>query len=180
MPLPLGHAVIGLTIHDAVTKEESALKKWRVACCIVILSNLPDVDVLLGLLFVGNGNAFHRGPTHSVLFALVMALVMSRASKFYAPIPRMGFTLSFLLILSHVVADLLFTPSSVSLFWPLEVTWSSGYSGWVEVISTALLDHGQDLGIIAVCAGFMFLRRFAKHCSDRIAGLPASWKIFLR
>ena len=168
MPLPLGHAVIGFTIHDVMTNEESVLKKWKMIGCTVILSNLPDVDVLLGLLFVGNGNAFHRGPTHSILFALVMALVISQASKRYASIPRMGFTLSFLLILSHVVADLLFTPSSVSLFWPLEVTWSSGYSGWADVIGTALLGHGQDVGILTVCAGVILLRRFGKHCSERI------------
>jgi membrane-bound metal-dependent hydrolase YbcI (DUF457 family) len=178
MPLPLGHAVIGLTIHDLLAREESALQKWKVGCYTAILANLPDVDVLLGLILAGNGNAFHRGPTHSILFALVMALLICGASKLYAPIPKVSFTLSFLIILSHVVADLLFTPSSVSLLWPLETNWSIGYSGWVDVISTALLEHEQDLGIITVCGWLIIMKQLVKNSSDKPSGLPARWKFF--
>jgi uncharacterized membrane protein (UPF0136 family) len=176
MPLPLGHAVIGLTIHDMLTREESALKSLKLACFTAILANLPDVDVLAGLLLTGNGNAFHRGPTHSILFALIMGAIMVWASKLYTAIPRIGFTLSFFIILSHVVADLLFTPSSVSLLWPLETNWSGGYSGWVDVISTALLEQEQDLGIIMVCGGLIILKKWVKNSSEKPSGLPARWK----
>ena len=172
MPLPLGHAAIGLTIHDLLTREELALQRFKLACFTAILANLPDVDVLAGLLIAGNGNAFHRGPTHSILFALIIGAITVGASKLYTPIPRIGFTLSFFIILSHVVADLLFTPCSVSLLWPLETNWSGGHSGWVDVISATLLEHEQDVGIILVCGGLITLKKWVKHRSDKPSGLP--------
>lgn len=178
MPLPLGHAVIGLTIHDMLTREESALKSFKLACFTAILANLPDVDVLAGLLLTGNGNAFHRGPTHSILFALIMGVIMVWASKLYTAIPRIGFTLPFFIIFSHVVADLLLTPSSVSLLWPLEANWAGGYSGWVDVISTALLEQEQDLWILIVCGGLLIFKERMKNRADKHPGLPARWKSY--
>lgn len=177
MPLPLGHAVIGLTIHDMLTREESTLRSLKLACFTAILANLPDVDVLAGLLLAGNGSAFHRGPTHSILFALIMGAIIAWASKLYTPIPRIGFRLSFFIILSHVVADLLFTPSCVSLLWPLETNWAGGHSGWADVISAALLEHEQDFGIIMVCGALITLKRWVRN-SYKPSGLPARWKSY--
>ena len=136
MPLPLGHAAIGLAIHSCVRRTEPDSLSWRMVLFVAILANLPDIDVLFGLITEGNGSAFHRGPTHSLVFAVVAALLASRAWRLGYAIPEVGFLWSFLLIISHVAADAVFTNSSVSFFWPLEVNWSSGYSSWTDVLAS--------------------------------------------
>ena len=178
MSLPLGHAAIGLATYDLLTKEGSAFTGWKTAAYVTVLANLPDLDVVMGLLFAGNGNAFHRGPTHSIVFALVMGFLASKAWKLYARIPKMTFTVSSLLILSHVTADLFFTQSPVSLLWPLEVSWSCGHSGWMDVISAAFLEQHQDLSIIVVCGGVILLNQFIRRSSDRPKSLLARWRFF--
>ena len=60
MPLPLGHIAIGLAA-DEVGTTRSAFSRWKLFAAIVVLSNLPDIDVIIGLLFHWNGSAFHRG-----------------------------------------------------------------------------------------------------------------------
>jgi len=160
MPLLLGHTAIGLTTQNLCSRDHSGLSRWRVAVFVAILANLPDVDVLIGLLVRGNGHAFHRGPTHSLLFALFMGFVLSNASTLWSQIPKMSFRSCFLIILSHVLGDLVFTSSPVSLFWPLEVHWTPGYSGWGDIVNTVLLKAFQDAGIIIGCGVVIVLNRF--------------------
>ena len=74
MSLPLGHASLGLAAYDLTRKsaDVSLFRQWKVFTIVIILSNLPDIDILLGLLYSGNGALIHRGPTHSLLFAVIM------------------------------------------------------------------------------------------------------------
>jgi inner membrane protein len=157
MPLPLGHAAIGFATHSLISNDHSRFNKWRVAIFIVILSNLPDLDVLLGLILQNNGSAFHRGPTHSILFALIMGFAASRSSKFWSRIPMVSFKICFMLILSHVVADYFLTDSPVSFYWPFEVNWLSDSSGWSNVMHTVLFDAVEDAGILIACTGIIML-----------------------
>jgi len=160
MPLLLGHAAIGLTTQDLCSRNHSGLSRWRVAVFIAVLANLPDVDVLIGLLLRGNGHAFHRGPTHSLLFALFMGFVASRAWTLWSQIPKMSFKSCVLIIVSHVLADVVFTNPPVSFFWPLEVHLTAGYSGWGDILSTVFLKGFQDAGIITGCGVVVLLNRF--------------------
>jgi membrane-bound metal-dependent hydrolase YbcI (DUF457 family) len=160
MPLLLGHTAIGLTTQDLCCRNHSGLSRWTVAVFIAVLANLPDVDVLIGLLFRGNGHAFHRGPTHSLLFALFMGFVASRAWTLWSQIPQMSFRSCVLIIVSHVLGDLAFTNSPVSFFWPLEVHWTAGYSGWGDIVNTVFLKAFQDAGIIMGCGVVILLNRF--------------------
>jgi hypothetical protein len=162
MPLPLGHAVLGFTAHDLCSKDASVFHQWKLALFVLVLANLPDVDVVIGLLFQGNGNAFHRGPTHSLFFALLMGVLASVAWRIWSQIPRVSFRICFLVILSHVLADSAFTASSISLFWPLEVNWSSGYSGWRDIMGSVFLKGYQDVGIIIGCGAVMILDKLLK------------------
>ncbi len=148
MPLPLGHVAIGLAIHSCVRRTEPDALSWRKLLFIAILATLPDIDVLVGLLMVGNGSAFHRGPTHSVLFAFVVGLLASRAWKLGVAIPKVSFLWSFLIVISHVAADAVFTNSPVSFLWPLEVNWSGGQSGWTDVIASVTFGAYRDAGIV--------------------------------
>ncbi len=166
MPLPLGHAVIGLTVHDVCSKNNSALSRWKVAVFVMFLAILPDIDVVVGLLVHGNGSAFHRGPTHSLFFALGMGFLASIAWRLWSHIPTMSFGTCFALVLSHVLADFLFTSSRVSLFWPFEVNWAIGHKGWVDVMNLVFLKAFRDTGIIMGCGMVVFLNRLARRYSD--------------
>jgi membrane-bound metal-dependent hydrolase YbcI (DUF457 family) len=151
MPLPIGHAAIGFATHSLISNDKVKSNKWLMALFIIILSNLPDIDVIFGLILQGNGSAYHRGPTHSILFALIMGYVASKSSKIWSYLSAVSFKTCFLLILSHVVADYLLTSSPVSLCWPFEVGYSTGNSGWGQLFHTILFDAAQDTGILIVC-----------------------------
>lgn len=86
----------------------------------VALSTIPDVDHRLPLID-------HRGPTHSVLFALLVGVATAAASAwlvgvaspgFGAGLVAFGFLVGTVAILSHLAADAL-TPMGIRPFWPL-------------------------------------------------------------
>jgi membrane-bound metal-dependent hydrolase YbcI (DUF457 family) len=163
MPLPLGHTAAGLAIHDVYAKGRSPLGLWKTLVFVTVLTNLPDLDVLVGLIVHGNGNFFHRGPTHSLLFALIMAFLISNSWRCWSRIPKVNFLFCFLLILSHVVADAVLTAAPVSFWWPLELNLSTGYSGWREVIQSVLFGAFRDLGIIVVSGMIILINRLVRH-----------------
>jgi membrane-bound metal-dependent hydrolase YbcI (DUF457 family) len=162
MPLPLGHAAIGLTTYELGSNSNSGLNRLKIFISIVILANLPDIDVIAGLLLYGNGNAVHRGPTHSILFALVAGFLASMAWKLSYQIPKVKFGICFYMILSHVLADFFLTSSDVSFFWPFEVHWTPGHSGWGEVLTSVVFNEFQDAKIILVSAGLIILFRMSR------------------
>ncbi|MBE9534487.1 MAG: metal-dependent hydrolase [Proteobacteria bacterium] len=165
MPLPLGHTAVGLAIQDIHSKGNSTASLWKNFAFIIVLTNLPDMDVLIGLILHGNGNFFHRGPTHSFLFALVIALLVCNVWRCWSIIPKLSFLFCFLLLISHVVADAVLTSSAVSFWWPLELNLSTGYSGWREVIQSVLFGAFRDLGIIVVSGMIILLNRLVRHKS---------------
>ena len=158
MPLPLGHIAIGLAAHEVGTTR-SAFNRWKLFAAIVVLSNLPDIDVIIGLLLHWNASAFHRGPTHSLLFALAFGFLASRAAAIWDRLPRLGFWTCFSLILSHVAADALLSPSAVSFLWPLETNWSTGHNGWGDVVGMVLRGDEQDAWIALSCAAVIMIQR---------------------
>ena len=81
MPSPLGHAAFGLAVHELQPKGTSNLGPAKTFILVSVLANLPDIDVLLGLIFCGNGGAFHRGVTHSILFVLGSSLLLEMLVK---------------------------------------------------------------------------------------------------
>ena len=166
MPLPMGHTAIGLAVHEW-SNNNSVSSRLKIIIFITILANIPDFDVIVGLLVKWNGNAFHRGPTHSLIFALIMGLFASRAWKLSSQIPRVKFGICFLVILSHTLADILFTSSPVSLFWPFEVNWSTGYSGWGDVFNSVFFQGFQDVGIIIGSIFSIILIRLTRKYKEK-------------
>jgi len=179
MPLPLGHAAIGLTTHDVCSKNNTTFSQLKVVVFVVILANLPDMDVVIGLIFQGNGSVFHRGPTHSLFFALFMGFLASIAWKFWSQVPKMSFGNCFLVILSHVLADFFFTSSRVSFFWPFEVNWAAGYSGWGDVMNSVFLQSFQDTGIIMGCGLIVILARLTRAYSYNTGIIANDFKILV-
>ena len=155
MPFPLGHTAIGLATFKTVDLAGSRPSTWKLLAWITVLANLPDIDVLLGLIAQGNGNLFHRGPTHSLLFALGSGWLASQAWRLSRHIPRLGFGTCALIVLSHVLADLAFTSAPVSFFWPLEVHWSGGSSGWGQTAYVLAFDSFEDIGIVLGSAAYL-------------------------
>jgi hypothetical protein len=158
MPLPLGHIAVGLAAHE-LSSAPSAFSRWKIFAAVVVLANLPDIDVIFGLLLKLNGSAFHRGPTHSLLFALAIGFLASKAAQSWEWLPRLGFWSCFPLILSHVAADALFSSSAVSFFWPLETNWSTGHNGWQDVLGMVLRGDDQDAWMAIGAAAFIMLLR---------------------
>ncbi len=173
MPLPLGHTAIGLAAAE--TTQTTPLSSSRLAQFIFIsvLANLPDIDTLIGLMIHGNGSIYHRGPTHSLLFALIAGLAASQLWRLWHRIPRYGFQLCALLIFSHLAADMLMTSTPVSLFWPLESNAISGFSGWAHVINIVAFKSVQDLGIVMAAIGYLLVLRTirsARHMRQLATG----------
>jgi membrane-bound metal-dependent hydrolase YbcI (DUF457 family) len=167
MPFPLGHTAIGLTTNELLTGK-ATFAEWKTILFIAVLSNLPDLDIAAGLLIHGNGCAFHRGPTHSLAFALLAGLLAANAWRLRSGIPRLKWTSCSLVILSHVIGDLLFTQSPVSLLWPLEVHWATGFNGWGEVLMPIFFEAYRDAGIILVCLLVMITARLAAPIRRRV------------
>lgn len=159
MPLSIGHAAIGFAAHSFCSGNESSCSRWKGLLGILILSNLPDVDVVLGIVFIGNGNVFHRGPTHSLIFALIGGFLASGVCRWWCKLPKLSFRICFLLILSHILADSVFTSSPISFFWPITVNWNSGYSGLGDVLNLVLFGNYRDEKIIIGCASLVLLHR---------------------
>jgi hypothetical protein len=170
MSLPLGHMAVGLTAFDVTSGRISVFRDWRLAVFAILLANLPDIDILFGLLLTGNGAFFHRGPTHSLLFAGAAGLAAANCWRLRLNIPKVTFARSFLLVSSHVVADLLFTSTPVSLLWPYELYVSSGFHDWHQVIHSFLANVLDDLDIIMACLAIVLCRRLV--LAELITFLP--------
>jgi membrane-bound metal-dependent hydrolase YbcI (DUF457 family) len=166
VPLPLGHMAIGFAAHEISRKGSTNHCWWKITIFIGILANLPDVDVLVGLVFRGNGWAFHRGPTHSLVFALLMACLASRVWKLWPQVPKIGFISCFLVIFSHVMADSFLGSSAVSLLWPFEINWSAGHIGWGGVVSSVVLHSLNETDIILASGLVAILIRFLKSRAE--------------
>ena len=103
MPLPLGHTAIGLLTYECACKKTARFNRLKMLIFIIILANLPDIDVIFGLILKMNGNAFHRGPTHSLLFAVIAGLFASQLLRIGSLFPKVSFLSCTALILSHTL-----------------------------------------------------------------------------
>jgi len=162
MPFPLGHTAIGLTTYELNGQKATPSQRLWVFLFVLLLSNLPDFDMLVGLVMTGNADAFHRGPSHSLLFAVVMGYAASKIAKRLFVVPPLSFGLCTALIFSHVIADLVFTSAPVSLFWPFEVHFSTGTSSLGDVFHGIFFTSVRDIGIFLGCMLIIILIRWLK------------------
>lgn len=131
MPLPIAHTGIALACYlgflgnrvDSLTLQ----KKSILLLIVVILANLPDLDFLPGI-FIGQPNYFHHGPTHSILLAVITAvLAYIISSKYFDELDKKSYALMLLLAaISHTLLDYFSKdtghPYGVPLLWPLNNT----------------------------------------------------------
>jgi membrane-bound metal-dependent hydrolase YbcI (DUF457 family) len=119
MPSPIGHTLAGCAVALALTPPQmSQSQAWQAWALCVISANLADMDFIPGLI-TGDPRHFHRGPSHSLMAAIVVAgLGASLLTWWSVPwLTRAG--LIFLAYASHVGLDY-FTPGrGVLLSWPI-------------------------------------------------------------
>lgn len=110
MPLPLGHVAVGAAVYFVCSDPSTDFIKnnWlALSGFIFVLSNLPDIDFIFGLVYAGDGSIMHRGPTHTIYFALLFGWLTYWLSKYSTVIPDVGFFSCFLVILSHSILDII-------------------------------------------------------------------------
>jgi membrane-bound metal-dependent hydrolase YbcI (DUF457 family) len=163
MPFPLGHAAIGFATNELCSKSDDRSRWWVEVLFIAIVSNLPDADVIVGLVLQGNGGAFHRGPTHSLVFAVCVGVIVANAWKMWSKIPVVSFTSCFLLCVSHIVSDAFLTNSPVSFLWPLDLHLSGGDFGWMVILRSAFLPSLQDAELTIGCGVVILLMRMVRQ-----------------
>ena len=100
--------------------------RWGLLAC-AIIANAPDLDFIPGLL-MGAFNAFHHGPSHSLFWALLVAMGVGALVQAFRPETWMVTAgVVFALIAGHVGADWscqdLAAPYGVMLFWPFDLTY---------------------------------------------------------
>lgn len=164
MATPFGHSLIAGVFYLGTKRRSSASKSfdWRLFLFALFMVNAPDLDILADVIS-GGGTQLHHGPTHSFVFAIPVALIVSIVLKKYAKwFPQLSFLrlliMSYALYISHVVVDLVTLdngiPYGMPLVWPL----SNSYTTIpIYVIPNVL--HGGG-GILSVHNASVILREF--------------------
>jgi len=128
MPLPIAHTGIGLACYLSLPKRDiDQLNDRKNAVLLLLfafLANLPDLDFLPGII-VGQPNAYHHGPSHSIVLALIAAVaVFSISYRYFHELGKVRYLLALLLVCaSHTLLDFFSKdtghPFGVPLLWPL-------------------------------------------------------------
>ena len=114
MPLPIAHGLLGATITVLLHRQGSR-NYFRPVLIGAALANAADFDFLL--VFVLGSKAWHRGFSHSIVFALGLGLAMLLVSRWRNIRHATAYTLAFG---SHGLLDFATAKfgGGVELFWP--------------------------------------------------------------
>ncbi len=112
---------LGAAVGEAVAGKKLGNKALLFGA---IAGTIPDLDVFIGkLMNTVNAIDFHRGLTHSIVFALLfsplIALILQRIYKKTTATFKDWFLLFFLGFVTHALLDA-FTTWGTQLFWPLD------------------------------------------------------------
>lgn len=114
------HIAIPIALKIAGKKSSISL---RLVLLGMLLSVAPDFDSIafkFGIPYESQWG--HRGFTHSIVFAVVIALLCSAFSKKLLAKPKTVFFFSFFSMLSHALLDGLTNGGlGVALFWPFDL-----------------------------------------------------------
>ena len=118
MPTVLTHPVAALALFPWIRRAPWALLAVGAACTV-----LPDFDTLPRHLgFAVDGVLAHRGASHSLAFALVVAALLARAGRAaWRDVPPLAaFAFLFAATASHALLDMLTDGGpGIALLWPL-------------------------------------------------------------
>jgi membrane-bound metal-dependent hydrolase YbcI (DUF457 family) len=174
MPLPIAHSLVGASIVALLRPQGSIKRDWPILALGAFLAVTPDFDffVIWGLNL---SRGWHRGPTHSILVAVVatalMLIVAGRAHL--RSVLACGAAL-----LSHGILDFLATKegSGVRLLWPLSRArlklglfglsdFQNGFN-WAELIRSLLIEltlFGPILLVLLLIREYLSSQASALH-----------------
>ena len=111
MPLPIAHGLLGASIVAAALPQASPARNWKPLLLGAALASFPDLDYFLAA-------DWHRGFTHSLIFALLISVACVVARR--AASLRLALACA-AAVFSHGLLDFATTKTmpGVELFWPL-------------------------------------------------------------
>ncbi|MEO0768258.1 MAG: metal-dependent hydrolase, partial [Cyanobacteria bacterium J06649_4] len=124
MPSPIAHSALGYLLGRLPVAKNALPNKVMTLAPVsaiygVLVSNLPDLDFVPQVI---TGIRFHRGPSHSVLAALLVSALLALIVRQVRQRARYRslFTITLGAYTMHIVMDL-FTAggSGLPLLWPL-------------------------------------------------------------
>ena len=142
MPTILSHPAVPLALAIALGP---ARVSGRLLVAGVVASVLPDLDVLgfrLGIAY--SHELGHRGFTHSLVFAVALAMAACLFANRLKSRPALAFAFVFVACASHGMLDMLTTGGhGVALFWPFS---DDRYFWPVQVIEVSTLNLRRFFG----------------------------------
>jgi membrane-bound metal-dependent hydrolase YbcI (DUF457 family) len=147
MPLALGHLAAGFLVTRGIDKPNTTTPKSLLM--LFLLANSPDIDIAISLLLTGSPWPYHRTFTHSILFAIFMAIAVSKLHKLFHSFPKLSYKWCYWAVTSHVIADYLISPWKVDFLWPLPIR---------PGLFNGILDHvdkyatlAREVEVILIC-----------------------------
>src|SRR5262245_10161003 len=187
MALCLAHAAAGYLAYEALRpagRHDAGLLATAVVC-----ANLPDLDFLPGLA-IGNPTAFHRGATHTVMAAFVVAAAVWAVARWQRVMrPAALAAVSGMAYLSHLLLDWMTVdavpPAGIQLLRPFSDAWlhapwsllgeiivdSRSRVGFVESLLTPTAVHAwiREIGILVATVTLVHLARALPGLRDLIS-----------
>ncbi len=115
MPLPVAHSLLGASLVAAVLPRDVRPRHYLPLAAGAVLANAPDLDFIL--VFASGSRSWHRGFTHSIAFALAVALTFLLALGRRRARKAAAYGLAFA---SHAFLDFVTTKEGggLTLLWP--------------------------------------------------------------
>jgi inner membrane protein len=159
MPSAFTHAFAALALGKASTGEKRPARFWVLsAFCAVV----PDADVVSFAFGVRRGSMFgHRGLTHSLLFALLLAVLVVllgfRKTKAFTKDWWKLLTYFFIVTASHGLLDALTNGGSgVAFFAPFDMT--RYFFSWRPIeVSPIGLGFFSSRGLVVIASEFVWV-----------------------
>ncbi|QCK14146.1 metal-dependent hydrolase [Mangrovivirga cuniculi] len=181
----LTQALLGATVGEAVLGNKIGRKASVLG---IIGGTLPDLDVLVqSSMSTVEGVLFHRGPSHSITFALITSLLFGwialKLQKRTSISYQNWFLFFFLVIFTHPLLDA-FTNYGTEILWPFldaRVAWKTIfvidplYSIWLLAGVIFLLFYGKTnnfrkriaLWALALSSSYLLLTVYHKYHVDK-------------
>ena len=168
MALCLAHATAGYLAYE-VLRPPGPHRPWLLAGA-VVLANAPDLDFLPGLA-VGDPNAFHRGLTHTLGAAVVVAAAVGLVAR-WQRVGRPWWWAAFAAAAygSHLLVDWMTVdavpPQGIQLLWPLTDRWLHAP---FNLLGEVIIDPSGRLAFLHSLVTPVALRAWAREVGILVA-----------
>ncbi len=161
----IGHMSLGYLVGKISAK---LLKVHVNIPLILVLSIIPDIDIILGVLL---DTPLHRGPTHSLVFAILVFI------PFFIFFKKRALPYFFSLASHSILADF-FIGGNIQLFWPLsKAEFGASQFGFPMIQITDPLNIGLELMLFVLALIVMlktrdFMMFFKSNISNLLLIIP--------